>query len=212
MWHCDGHAVPATYSSRVLRSLRPLLAVIVILAVAPTSPAWAQARAAQRTAQKFNGVPTVGALFVPGAYPSLHTCTASVVRSASGDVIMTAAHCVTGTGTGYRFAPGYHDGKTPYGVWSVTAAYGDPAWIARQDPHRDWAFLVVSDRQVSGQARSLQSVTGANRLAGTAATGSRVTVIGYGVGGNDQGLRCATRGYRPGGPPAVRLRGDPAAG
>jgi V8-like Glu-specific endopeptidase len=191
----------------VLRSSRLPAAIIALAAVALASPAWARARADQRTAQKFNGVPTVGALFVPGAYPTLHTCTASVVRSTSGDVIMTAAHCVTGTGTGYRFAPGYHDGKTPYGVWSVTSAYGDPAWIARQDPHRDWAFLVVSDRQVSGQARSLQSVTGANRLGDTAATGSRVTVIGYGVGGNDKALRCTTRVYVHAGYPAFNCGG-----
>lgn len=147
------------------------------------------------TAQHFAGVRTVGPLFVPGAYPGFHSCTASVVRTTGGNVIMTAAHCVTGTGAGYSFAPGYDKGTTPYGVWSVTAAYGAPAWIARQDPQRDWAFLTVARQQVDGRSRSLQSITGAHRLGRSAAAGDRVKVIGYGVGRDDEALRCTIDVY-----------------
>lgn len=153
------------------------------------------------------GDPTVGALFTRGAYPLLHTCTASVVRSATGNVVLTAAHCVTGKGIGYRFAPGYRDGATPYGVWRVTAAYGDRAWITHRDPHRDWALLTVAPRRVDGRDRSLQSITGANRLGRTATIGSVVTVIGYAVGGADRAIRCTTRVYLHAGWPAFDCGG-----
>lgn len=163
--------------------------------------------ATRHSAKSFRGTPTVGALFLPGLYPSLHTCTASVVRTRAGDVIMTAAHCVSGNGVGYRFAPGYRDGATPYGVWSVTAAYGDPAWISKQNPHRDWAFLTVADRTVHGRQRSLQSITGAHRLGATATRGSRVTVVGYGLGRNDKPIRCAATVYLHAGYPAFNCGG-----
>jgi hypothetical protein len=178
----------------------------VVLALLPTAAAPA-AVTAHHAARHFRGVASVGALFLPGLYPSLHTCSASVIRSSAGDVIMTAAHCVSGSGVGYRFAPGYHDGKTPYGVWNVTAAYGDPAWISGQDPHRDWAFLTVADRRIHGRLRSLQSVTGGSRLGHTARRGRRVTVIGYGIGRNDRPIRCKATVYRHRGYPAFNCGG-----
>ncbi len=55
----------------------------------------------------------VGALFADGS----HFCTASVVHSEAGDLVLTAAHCVR---DGMTFAPGYHDGVTPFGMWTVT--------------------------------------------------------------------------------------------
>ena len=147
------------------------------------------------TAQNFAGVPTVGALFVPGAYPNLHTCSASVIRTKAGNVIMTAAHCITGTGVGYKFAPGYRNGKTPYGVWNVTAAFGAPGWINNGDIRRDYAFLTVANRQINGKSRTIQSVTGGNALGRTAAAHDKVTIIGYALGSNDEALRCTTTVY-----------------
>jgi V8-like Glu-specific endopeptidase len=152
-------------------------------------------------------VAAVGALFPPRGYPLLHTCTASVIDSASGDVVLTAAHCVTGSGVGYRFVPGYRDGKTPYGVWSVTAAYGDPQWIHGRNPRRDWAFLTVAERRLDGHLSSLQSVTGGHPLGRAAVAGSRVTVIGYAVGGADRALRCDALVYLHRGWPAFDCGG-----
>src|SRR5579859_3244814 len=72
----------------------------------------------------FGGVATVGALF-PADATGLrtgcgHFCTASVVHSPSGDLAVTAAHCVTGGTSPVVFVPGYHDGIAPYGTWQVT--------------------------------------------------------------------------------------------
>ena len=155
----------------------------------------APARAPQNTAQNFAGVPTVGALFVPGGYPSLHTCTASVIRTKAGNVIMTAAHCISGTGVGYKFAPGYRNGKTPYGVWDVTAAFGAPGWINHGNTRRDYAFLTVAKQTINGKSRTLQSVTGGNALGRTAEAHDKVTIIGYALGSNDEALRCTTTVY-----------------
>ncbi|HEX4704070.1 MAG TPA: hypothetical protein VH352_18225, partial [Pseudonocardiaceae bacterium] len=50
------------------------------------------------------GVPTVGALFTVDANGlSAHYCTASVVDSPAGDLVITAAHCIhNGAGGDYR--------------------------------------------------------------------------------------------------------------
>jgi hypothetical protein len=161
----------------------------------------------QAQARHFAGLRTVGALFPPGGYPGLHICTASVVASRSGEVIMTAAHCVYGTGTGYVFVPGYRNGTAPYGAWRVTGAYGDPGWLHGGDPHRDWAFLTVSALTAGGRRRSLQSVVGANRLMRTARARSIVTVVGYALGSDDEALRCTARVYRHAGWPAFHCGG-----
>ena len=68
----------------------------------------------------FNGVPTVGALFFTTG-SGRHYCTASVVDSDTEDLVITAAHCVYGSGyaTHLEFVPGYQDGREPYGAWAV---------------------------------------------------------------------------------------------
>src|SRR6516162_6297864 len=65
----------------------------------------------------FAGTPAVGALFTTSAGKlGRHFCTASVVNSPAGDLVITAAHCVSGT-SNVAFVPGYDRGATPYGVW-----------------------------------------------------------------------------------------------
>jgi V8-like Glu-specific endopeptidase len=132
---------------------------------------------------------------MPGSYPAFHTCTASVIRSKSRDVIMTAAHCMIGNGTGYVFAPGYDNGKTPYGVWRVTAAYGSGRWIHHHDTQRDWAFLRVANRLKLGKSVRLQDVVGGNRLGAAAKAKAKVTVPGYPAGGQNQAITCRAPVY-----------------
>jgi hypothetical protein len=152
------------------------------------------------TAHHFGGSPTVGALFPPGL--SIHVCTASVVDSRSGDLLLTAAHCIVGTGKGYVFAPGYHDGVEPYGAWTVTAAYGPPAWISRQAPDADYAFLVVAPRLIDGHSESIEDATGANRIGVAPRPGSRVTVPAYVLGSHDDPITCTAPTYDHSGAPA----------
>jgi hypothetical protein len=166
----------------------------VILAALVAAPEHAFAKP-EPSATTFGGTPTAGALFITGLFP-LHICTASVVRSANRSVIVTAAHCIrSGTGEGYEFAPGFHDGKAPYGMWRVKAAYAAPGWIRHFNTHDDFAFLVVEPRTVNGKLRRLQDVTGANILGYTPTPGTIVTAIGYplGIGGSPVHCTVPTR-------------------
>jgi hypothetical protein len=46
-------------------------------------------------------------------------------------------------------------------VWTIEAAYVDPRWLNGQDPHYDYAFLVVAAQQQGGRpVRLNQVVTG----------------------------------------------------
>jgi V8-like Glu-specific endopeptidase len=148
--------------------------------------------------------PTVGAVYlssVAGLQPALHlphVCTASVVHSPGRNLILAAAHCVAGTGLGIEFAPGYHLGQTPFGVWDVQRAWVDPAWTASQDPRHDYAFLQVAHKTRNGHLVGIEDVVGANVLGSAPAAGSTVTVSGYVVGTGDDPVTCTTTVYYTG--------------
>ena len=81
-----------------------------------------------QSARAFSGTPAVGALFTTSAGQlGSHFCTASVVGSPHGDLVVTAAHCVSGGVAGVAFVPGYRSGAAPYGIWTVTKIYADKA-------------------------------------------------------------------------------------
>src|SRR5581483_10874289 len=128
-------AEPARLSRAAGRAMMALMAagtrLGVVLAAAATAVALgvcAPAQAANQTAT-VTSIPRVGAIFFPSVLGSSvrlglpHICTGSVVHSPAHDLVLTAAHCVAGPGLGYDFAPGYHDGIAPFGVWSVRHAY-----------------------------------------------------------------------------------------
>ena len=142
-------------------------------------------------AHSFSGLHSVGPLFPPGS--SIHTCTASVIASRTGDLVITAAHCLSGSGAGWRFAPGYHNGVEPYGSWDVVALYGAPAWLHSTLASSDYAIVKVAPRVVKGKAQTLQDVVGANRLATAPANGATVTVPAYAIGSNDRPVTCTVR-------------------
>lgn len=141
-------------------------------------------------ATTFAGWPQVGALFSGPDVTGFHFCTASVVHSRAGDLVVTAAHCVSGTGRGLDFAPGYHDGQAPFGVWPVTAAYVSRSWRASQDPKADVAFLVVAPRRWRGRLEPVEAVVGGDRLATGPRPGTTTTVVGYPAGSGGRPVRC----------------------
>jgi len=134
---------------------------------------------ASHTAQLFGGVAAVGALFTETAGKlDSHFCTGSVVDSAHGDLVVTAAHCMTDKPRQIVFVPGYADGKTPYGVWRVTRVYTDKAWQSGQDQDHDVAFLRLASAR---DGVPVEDITGAEQLGGSASrqAPSLVQVIGY---------------------------------
>jgi hypothetical protein len=131
----------------------------------------------------FDGLPTVGALFQTDGSGKLqsHFCTATVVDSPTKNMIITAAHCIGNEprsgDLGIAFAPGYHDGKFPYGVWSANRLTVDSDWSTSSDPDHDVGFLQVGPTDGSG--RKLQDVTGAVELSVGRPSSGTVRVIGY---------------------------------
>ncbi|MEV6950610.1 trypsin-like peptidase domain-containing protein [Streptomyces sp. NPDC051183] len=126
----------------------------------------------------------VGALFA-GGLDGGHFCTAAVVRSDDRNVIATAAHCL-GDLEGTVFAPGYRDGKAPYGVWRLTGMYVAPDWTDGQDPDDDIAFATVAP--VDG--REVEDTVGGFPVAAEQPGDATVTVVGYPSSGETP-LRCA---------------------
>jgi len=139
-----------------------------------------------RDGQDFSGTPAVGALFrMSNGRLGSHFCTASVVNSPHGDLVITAAHCVSGA-SGMVFVPGYDSGRTPYGIWTVTKVYADQAWASSADPDDDVAFLRVSQ---PGSITPIEDVTGAEQLGTGSPTRQLVEVIGY-PDSADQPIAC----------------------
>jgi hypothetical protein len=133
--------------------------------------------------------PTLGPLFLAGLGQP-HNCSASVVASASQDLVITAAHCLAGSGAGVQFVPGYRDGSTPYGVWTAAQAYVDPSWTAAQDPRHDVAILKMRRQQRDGRWVGVQEVVGAHLLGLAPSDGVSVRVPAYPMGLDDEPISC----------------------
>ncbi|WP_319432410.1 trypsin-like serine peptidase [Mycobacterium sp. RTGN5] len=162
----------------------------------------AVARSLTKSAQPVTPRPAVGALFLGGT--DAHTCTASVVRSAPQNLILTAAHCLT-AGVPVTFVPAFDDKAAPDDVWTVDAVYLDPRWLASQDPKADYAFARVS-RSAGG---AVESVAGQALTLGVApGDPAPVTVVGYPLGVGGSPLACDTSAVMAsGGYPSLRCGG-----
>ena len=141
-------------------------------------------------AKRFSGVPSVGALFSTVGEKT-HFCTASVVDSAAGDLLITAAHCVYSKASGYAkhvvFVPGYHDGERPYGSWAISKITVASGWRRSQNPDLDVAFLTVRSR--------IQGRTGGLRLGIGRGYEQTIEPVGY----NDTDERpvtCRTKSFK----------------
>ena len=136
----------------------------------------------------------MGALF-DSASSKKHFCTASVVASPQGNVLMTAAHCIKGNAKGLSFAPGFHQGISPFGRWEVTGAYFDPEWIAGQSPTRDYAFLTVASKRIGGESTDIQTITGANALGTGPSRGETASVPADPDGEANDPIDCTAKVY-----------------
>jgi V8-like Glu-specific endopeptidase len=185
--------------------LLALLALFALVAVPSASASSVAPPPGTPTAQHFSGRSTVGAIF-PAGVSGPHTCTASVLDSPQRNLIITAAHCLWGAAVGWSFAPGYVDERTPYGVWTVTAAYLDPHWLANQDQNYDFAILRVAPRKLGKSWRSIESVTGGNVLAQEPKPGSPITDVAYNIGDNVP-ITCTVHMYYSFGYPSFNCHG-----
>jgi V8-like Glu-specific endopeptidase len=139
--------------------------------------------ASARTGEPFAGTPAIGALFTTShGLLGAHFCTASVVSSPRGNLLVTAAHCVTGTKGTIAFVPGYAGGRAPYGIWYVSRVFTDKAWDTEASQDDDVAFLQVEQNDAS---TPIEDVTGAERLGIAVPPVQLARVIGYPNGTSD---------------------------
>lgn len=131
-----------------------------------------------------------GALFgayVKGVRLEEYRCSASVIASPGGDLLLTAGHCVIDPESGVvarwlTFVPGYHDGREPLGEWAATeygvpAAWSETAGTKSVDESGDLAILRMQPRESDGA--SLQSITGALGIAFNQPRNQLYTQFGY---------------------------------
>jgi V8-like Glu-specific endopeptidase len=159
-----------------------MLALCAGCATKPVSPK-------RRPATPDPAVSTIGPLFERGLSDP-HNCTASVLDSPGGNLILTAAHCLAGSAAGLLFAPGYRDGVARYGVWTVERAFADTDWLTGEDSDDDYAILQVANQRRAGRLVGVEAVTGGNRLGTAPGAGDAVTVVGYNSGLNDEPVSC----------------------
>ncbi|MCX4754878.1 trypsin-like serine peptidase [Kitasatospora purpeofusca] len=133
---------------------------------------------------------TVGALFTGAVRPGNHFCTASVLHSTTGNLLITAAHCLDDP-SGVVFAPGYRDGKAPYGTWRVTAVHTTTGWSRGGDPDEDFAVLETA---ADATGRRVEDVVGGNTLGTDEPFGATVRLYGYPAGGESPLLCSNTTG------------------
>ena len=134
----------------------------------------------------------VGALFEHDASGN-HFCTASVVASPGRELLITAAHCISGgKDGGYRqdvvFIPGYRDGQAPYGIWTPAQLLVAPQWTDSSDPDYDVGFIVLKP----DDGKNIEEVLGANQLGIDPGYENLVRVTGY-PASTDAPVTCVNR-------------------
>ncbi|MEZ0064060.1 hypothetical protein ABIA32_000038 [Streptacidiphilus sp. MAP12-20] len=144
----------------------------------------------------FAGVPATGVIFFASNNdPSTHYCTASVVNSAHGNLLVLAAHCNPGNWMAY--VPDYQHGlsaaQQPYGIWAVRKVFKDAHFTGTSGAGSDYdyAFAQVA---ANGQGRQIQSVTGGYALSRTSSYYLYVTALGYPkitADSTDKAIRCS---------------------
>lgn len=160
----------------------------------------------------------VGGLFVRtlGLTVPHPFCTASVVASSRGDLLVTAAHCLGKVPVSQMvFIPYYHDGTSPFGEWPVTSQTFPKHWFPHGSIGLDFAFLTVSGNvQAKAGAEKLRvsfPLPRSARLEGYSLTGQPVVCTGRParvVKAGHQQLRFGCPGYSDassGGPFLTRI-------
>ncbi|MFF3327544.1 trypsin-like serine protease [Streptomyces sp. NPDC002889] len=158
-----------------------------------------QGRAAAAEEPFYEGVPSVGMLYFVGKDLATHSCTASVVHSTRGNLILTAGHC--GLDSNRAFVPQYRTNKPasgqPHGIWAIDRVFKDPRHTdVGPGSDLDFAFATVKPDKLG---RQVESVTGANRLTRSPGYANWVTVIGYPNSKDapkDQAVKCKTKTTR----------------
>lgn len=106
-------------------------------------------------------------------------CSASAVRSANRDVVVTAGHCVKdGAGAwaeNWTFVPGYDQGRQPYGAFPARRMFVAGPWSRAGNDDYDVGMVAVDDQD----GRHLTDVVGGQPLGFDAPQGRRTYGFGF---------------------------------
>ncbi len=117
-----------------------------------------------------------------------YVCSGALVRSKHVEVVLTAAHCVSGGhgqwATNWTFIPGYRDGAQPYGEYTARKFFVSHRWTGPDgDSERyDVAFVQVAPATLYGRSRVASPPAGLPitfARSQTAAALPRTYVFGY---------------------------------
>lgn len=137
-----------------------------------------------------------------GTFPGLgdYVCSATVVSSGTGGLIITAGHCAYDVDSGtaavnLAFAPGYSKSSLPYGVWPITHLIVDKRW-GKGSLDFDYSMM-----QVAPAATTLQDAVGSRGIGFSQPRKQRLQAYGYPAKGNKEYdgyrlVRCES-GYLP---------------
>jgi V8-like Glu-specific endopeptidase len=92
-----------------------------------------------------------------------YVCSGTLVGGGQADVVLTAAHCVSGGpgrggaedwATNWMFVPGYRDGQMPYGEYTARKFFVMPDWTgpAGGSEQDDVAFVQIATGTLYGSA------------------------------------------------------------
>lgn len=116
-----------------------------------------------------------------GQFPGIGTfgCSATVVSSGSGSLLVSAGHCAYDATAGFArnlaFAPGYSRNSTPYGIWPVTNVIVPNGWANGAALDYDTSLMRVAE--VEG--RRLQDVVGSRGIGFKQPRKRRMKAFGY---------------------------------
>ncbi|MFG1702161.1 trypsin-like serine peptidase [Nonomuraea sp. M3C6] len=122
---------------------------------------------------------TTGRVFMTVAGADF-VCSASTIRSANKDVVVTAGHCVKdGTGewaANWTFVPGYEvGGEQPYGQYAARRMFVAGPWSRSGDDNYDVGMVALA---TSG-GKHVADVVGTQEIAFNSARGGQVFGFGY---------------------------------
>ncbi|GII89789.1 peptidase [Sinosporangium siamense] len=106
-------------------------------------------------------------------------CSASVIRSANRDVVVTAGHCVKdGRGAwaeNWTFVPGYRAGHKPYGSFTARRMFVAGPWSRRGDDSYDVGMVALN----TARGRHVADAAGTQEIAFNSARGAVTFGFGY---------------------------------
>lgn len=113
-----------------------------------------------------------------------HSCSATVVHSATQSVVLTAGHCVN-SGTGrqgwadnFVFVPGYQDQVAPFGTWAARRLFTTRQWRKKARLSADIGAAALAPNA----AGTVESVVGSRGIAFNQAREQTYRAYGYPVG------------------------------